>query len=114
MHILKITKGWYWSAGDKYGWNDNYDRTGIGIALSHIRKADPVRLEIKDEKYEITHDELKRFIGQYKTKKKLKGVPIIYVSKSVLNKVEEYSPQKVRTVEIVEQDGQKVAKIKYI
>lgn len=88
MKKVTIRKGWYWSAGHKYGWTKKEGKlaqaVGVDMALLKTNEKVVVRVMPKGETFIINCAEAIDFIRQYQSYKWIKEKCIGIVSKSIL------------------------------
>lgn len=92
INILRIEKGWYWSAGDRWGWTqDGYERAGVGIAKPLLLLSDTLQIEVHGKLYTLDCTSAVDFIRKYKSFYDVKpdprtgeGTRLGVVSKSLL------------------------------
>lgn len=88
MQTLKIQKGWYRSAGHKYGWVvAGYEPEGVGINRDALN-ADKLIVNVNDFDYEVDCQEaidfVKKFGSHYSTDG---GTKIGVISRSIMKKL---------------------------
>lgn len=88
METIEIKKGWYWSAGGKYGWKDQYDPKGVGLSRDILINNEEIRVKVNDEYYLVNCQEAREFVRQWKSDITMPGgTRIGIVSKSLLTKL---------------------------
>lgn len=87
--VIEITKGWYFTAGRKFGWiSDGLDVCGVGINSSYIENADKLMIRVQGKLYTVTSDEVRAFIQKYNSFIRMPGGSLIgVISKSILEEV---------------------------
>lgn len=83
---LTIRNGWYWSAGKKFGWSDNYAVPGVGIARSWFDE-DDFLVGIGESTYKVNSQEAIDFIRKHKSHERKGKINIGYISQDLMHKV---------------------------
>lgn len=84
MEKLTIKNGWFYSAGLMYGWKkDGFDVCGVGIEKKYFAQPE-LELDVLGVSYTLDTVKGREFINKYKSHKKMRGVHIGVVSKSLL------------------------------
>lgn len=82
---IVIKKSWFYSAGDKYGWMDEFrDSRGVGISVHHLEKNDHLVVEVDRIGYKVDCRSALEIIGKYKSKFQINNVSIGVVPKESL------------------------------
>ena len=88
MKKLTINKGWYFTAGKRYGWrNDGISEIGIGIARNWITDNKAIIVNVEGQDYHLDCEVARAFINKYKCYEEIGNVVIGYVSKELLTKL---------------------------
>ena len=90
MTKITIKKGFFWSAGTKYGWtNDDYQTRGVGIEKSILQNNKKIIVEILGQEYTLDCDKAREFINKYKASQVMSGGTTVgIVSASLLEKID--------------------------
>lgn len=88
MTKITIKKGWFWSAGTKYGWTkDGFETKGVGIDKRILQNNKEIEIEISGQTYALDCDKAREFINKYKAGQTMPGGTMIgIVSASILQK----------------------------
>lgn len=85
---IVIRKGFYWSAGRKFGWKESgNDVAGVGIAKSILQSNKEIILEIDGKDYKLECEKARNFVNRYKAAENHNGTWIGIISKSLLQRV---------------------------
>lgn len=88
MNKIKIEKGWYYSAGTKFGWvKDGVTRQGVGVSKYLLQNFKELILEIEGKEYILDCERARAFINKYRSSEDHRGNSIGIVSKDVLEKI---------------------------
>ena len=89
MEKLIIKKGWYWSAGQKYGWKkDGVDTKGVGIAKDILQNNKEIVVEVDHQEYILDCERARAFVNQYHSAQTMPGGTIIgIVSRDLFEKI---------------------------
>ena len=97
MKTLTITKGWYWTVGDRFWPKENYPREGIGIDKRWFQ--DPkLKVEVEGKEYTLDCEEAKKFINDHKSWEDIKSVRLGYIPRTLLHAKENPSSTKKETM----------------
>ena len=90
MQTLKIQKGWYRSAGHKYGWTlAGFEPEGVGINRQAL-DAEKLIVVVNDVEYEVDCQEAIDFVKKYKSHYTTDGgTKIGVISRSIMKKLNE-------------------------
>ena len=85
MEEIKITKGWFNSAGHKYKWiKDYYHIFGVGIDQRMISGNGVILITIENKQYSLDKSEARQFSLKYNSRYKAGKTMLCVVSKSIL------------------------------
>ena len=89
MKEIKISKSWFYSAGDKYGWKkDGLDPRGVGIAKEHLINNKELIVVVDKIKYHLYTTVAIEAIKNYKSKMIMPGGTVVgIVPKSLLEEI---------------------------
>lgn len=94
MVTITIKKGFFWSAGTRYGWTkDGFETKGVGIDKRVLQGNKEIKVEISGQEYTLDCDKAREFINKYKASQTMPGGTVIgIVSASILEKISEKIP----------------------
>ena len=87
MKEIEIKKGWYWSAGNTYGWTPEYGSPGVGLNRDLFNDTDKIRVKVNDEVYELDAQAGLEFIRKHKAHKQIGGTQVGFIPKDFMTKV---------------------------
>lgn len=88
LEKIKIDKGFYWSAGTKFGWiKDGVERTGVGIHKYLLQNYKELIVEVEGKEYKVDCEKARNFINKYKSAETRYGTTIGIISKELLQKI---------------------------
>lgn len=98
---INIQKGWFVSAGSKYGWVvKGYDRRGVGIQAGYLNRYAMLDISIENKEYTLDTTEAIKFIKKFRSFFEIKGVTIGVVSKSILMTKQEAKKKNIENKEV--------------
>lgn len=78
MTKVIIKAGWYWSAGQKYGWKqDGISGQGVGIEKSILQNNKEIIVEVDHKEYKLDCQKAKDFVNKYQAAQTMPGGTII-------------------------------------
>lgn len=89
MKTLKIQKGWYRSAGYKYGWAaQGFEPEGVGINREALNGTETLRVIVNEQEYDVDTAEVIDFVKKWKSYYATPGgTKIGVISRSIMKKV---------------------------
>jgi hypothetical protein len=89
VNKVEIKKGWYYTAGRKFGWlNDGLDMAGVGINQSFLKDCDELHISVAGAIYRVSCEQVREFVRKYKSAERMPGGSLIgIVSKSILEEI---------------------------
>ncbi len=84
---IHIKKGFWWGAGSPkiYNWSkDGYHQFGVGIDKRMLFGFNQLRIQIEGKEYLLNTDEAMKFISEYNSTKKIRGIELGVISKTLL------------------------------
>ena len=88
MKKLIIHKGWYWSAGKRFGWReDGISDTGIGIGKQWLTDNKAIIVNVDKVDYHLDCEQALAFINKYKCYEDIGNTRIGYIPKELLTKL---------------------------
>lgn len=89
MEKVKILKGWYRSAGHKYGWaNSGYLPEGVGINRDALYDNDEIEVHVAGNKFKVDCKEAIEFVKMWRSHYKMDGgTKIGVISRSIMVKI---------------------------
>lgn len=89
MQKVIIKKGWYWSAGTKYGWKkDGVDSQGVSIEKAILQNNKEIIVEVGHIEYLLDCERARAFINKYQSAQTMPGGTVIgIVSRDVFEKI---------------------------
>lgn len=83
-----IEKGWYWSAGRKWGWDkDGVGPAGVGISKYLLQNNKTLTVEVEGKDYELDCEKARNFINKYKSAETRFGTTIGIIARDLLVKI---------------------------
>lgn len=88
MKIVKINKGFFRTAGIKYGWQkDNYHIFGVGVKIRDIEEHRMLEINIEGRRFILDCGVAAKFIDKYKAVFEIGVTKLGVVSRSVLREI---------------------------
>lgn len=85
MVTIKIAKGWFETAGDKFDWcRDGHDIRGVGIRWGVLTTNEKLKVVVEGVTYGVRCKEAVEFVKKYKSGYTQKSTQIAVISKSIL------------------------------
>lgn len=84
MRRIIINKGWYLTAGSRFGWETTHDPRGVGIDVEILKENIEIELEIEGDIYRVYTAQALAFARQFKSGEIHKGIKLCVVSRSIL------------------------------
>lgn len=84
MRRVTITRGWFRTAGTKYGWETAHDVRGVGINLEILQSHNEIEIEVEGDLYRLYTSTALNFARDFKSGEFHDGVKVLVVSKSLL------------------------------
>lgn len=81
----------YWSAGDKYDWNEYAYRTGVGIATPHLRGDGylTMKLDKPEGIYRVEKKKARDWVTQFKSIETRRGIRLAIIALDCFDKLKE-------------------------
>lgn len=86
---VKITNGWFRSAGNHFGWVDTgHSMEGVGVHYDILKRNldTSIHLIVNDDLYTLVVDDAKQFLNNHKSWQQISGQWVGVVPKSLLKK----------------------------
>lgn len=83
---LTINKGWYFSVGKRFGWDNEHSTEGVGIERRYFDCSE-LLVTVEDIQYRVNPEEALEHIRKYKAHEVLAGNKIGYIPRSLMQKV---------------------------
>lgn len=107
MKKINITSGWYFLAGDKFGWSKDFPVEGVGLKMEYLTKNKKLKITVNDIEYSLESAKALDFIDQYKSSYMQKATELGVITKGILERLTPLPPQ----MEEIEVNGERIARV---